>query len=66
MLYWLARFFSVDTLLDQYTFDSLRRSDPMFLDYAYRDGYASLETDAAFQDDVKTCRTFNPKTSSQR
>ena len=50
-----------DTLLDAYTFDSLRRSDPMFLDNAYRDGYASLETDAAFQDDVKTCRTFNPK-----
>lgn len=50
-----------DTTLDEYTFDSLRRSDPMFLDNAYRDGYASLETDAAFQDDVKTCRTFNPK-----
>jgi CHASE2 domain-containing sensor protein len=50
-----------DTLLGEYEFDSLRRSDPMFLDNAYRDGYATLETDAAFQDDVKTCRTFNPK-----
>lgn len=50
-----------DSLLDPYTFDSLRQSDPMFLDNAYRDGYANLETDAAFQDDVKTCRTFNPK-----
>ncbi len=50
-----------DTLLDANTFDSLRRSDAIFLDYAYRDGFASLETDAAFQDDVKTCRTFNPQ-----
>lgn len=50
-----------DTLLPEYEFDSLRQSDPMFLDYAYRDGYANLETEAAFQDDVKTCRAFNPK-----
>ncbi len=50
-----------DTLLGPYEFDSLRRSDAMFLDYAYRDGYANLDTDAAFQDDVKTCRSFNPQ-----
>jgi CHASE2 domain-containing sensor protein len=49
-----------DTLLDENTFDSLRRSDPIFLDYAQSEGFASLETDAAFQDDVKTCRSFNP------
>jgi CHASE2 domain-containing sensor protein len=42
-------------------FDSLERSDPKFRDYANGEGYASLETDAAFQDDVKTCRSFNPK-----
>jgi CHASE2 domain-containing sensor protein len=50
-----------DTLLPADTYDSLRRSDPMFRDHAVREGYASLETDAAFQDDVKTCRMFNPK-----
>jgi CHASE2 domain-containing sensor protein len=50
-----------DTLLDGNTFDSLRRSDSIFLDNARADGFASLETDAAFQDDVKTCRTFNPE-----
>lgn len=41
--------------------DSLRRSDPMFRDYAAGEGFATLDTDAAFQDDVKTCRAFNPK-----
>ncbi|MBL0742361.1 CHASE2 domain-containing protein [Chryseolinea lacunae] len=41
-------------------YDSIRRSDPMFRDHAIAEGYASLETNAAFQDDVKTCRTFNP------
>lgn len=40
--------------------DSLRVSDPMYRDSAFAEGYASLETDAAYQDDVKTCRTFNP------
>lgn len=42
-------------------FDSLRRSDPIFTDFALSEGYASLETNAAYQDDVKTCRSFNPK-----
>lgn len=49
-----------DTLLGQNEFDSLRRSDPIFLDHANGDGFANLDTDAAFQDDVKTCRAFNP------
>jgi CHASE2 domain-containing sensor protein len=42
-------------------FDSLEFSDILFREVAMGEGYASLETDAAFQDDVKTCRTFNPK-----
>lgn len=50
-----------DTLLGPKVYDSLRRSDGIFLNYAYKDGYASLDTEAAFQDDVKTCRGFNPK-----
>ena len=50
-----------DTLLAPNVFDSLRLSDPVFLDYAYKDGFANLDTEAAFQDDVKTCRAFNPK-----
>jgi CHASE2 domain-containing sensor protein len=41
-------------------YDSLEYSDPLFRDISRAEGYASLETDAAFQDDVKTCRSFNP------
>jgi CHASE2 domain-containing sensor protein len=41
-------------------FDSLERSDPQFRDYAEGEGFANLDTEAAFQDDVKTCRAFNP------
>ncbi len=41
-------------------FDSLAVSDPLYRNVAFAEGYASLETDAAYQDDVKTCRTFNP------
>lgn len=41
-------------------FDSLKRSDPMFRDYAASEGFANLDTEAAYQDDVKTCRAFNP------
>jgi CHASE2 domain-containing sensor protein len=41
--------------------DSLRRSDPIFRDYALAEGFATLDTDAAFQDDVKTCRSFTPQ-----
>jgi len=50
-----------DTTLDADTFDSLRRSDDIFLSAAYSDGFANLETEAAYQDDSKTCRRFNPK-----
>lgn len=42
-------------------YDSLERSDPLFTEVAAKEGYASLETEAAYQDDVKTCRTFNPQ-----
>lgn len=45
---------------DGYLFDSLEVSDPIFSDNAYGAGFANLDTDAAFQDDVKTCRAFNP------
>lgn len=41
-------------------FDSLKRSDPMFRGVAAAEGFANLDTDAAFQEDVKTCRAFNP------
>lgn len=41
-------------------YDSLVLSDPLYRDSAAARGYASLETGAAFQDDVKTCRSFNP------
>ena len=50
-----------DTLLPADVYDSLRRSDSLFTVPAIRQGYANLDTDAAFQDDVKTCRLFNPK-----
>jgi len=50
-----------DTTAEEITFDSLRRSDAMYLSEAVGDGFASLETDANYQDDAKTCRTFNPK-----
>jgi CHASE2 domain-containing sensor protein len=50
-----------DSSLAEDAYDSLRRSDPIFRDNAVGEGFANLETDAAFQDDVKTCRLFNPK-----
>jgi CHASE2 domain-containing sensor protein len=50
-----------DSLLPADHYDSLRRSDSLFTAPAIREGYASLDTDAEFQDDVKTCRLFNPK-----
>jgi len=54
----VTKVLQIDSLTEE--FDSLRRSDPMYRDYATGEGYASLPTDAAFQDDVKTCRDFNP------
>lgn len=49
-----------DTTLAENEFDTLRRSDPLFRDGALAEGFANLDTDAAFQDDVKTCRNFHP------
>jgi CHASE2 domain-containing sensor protein len=48
-----------DSLLSQGVFDSLRRSD--FSANAYGEGFANLDTDAAFQEDSKTCRQVNPR-----
>lgn len=59
----VTKVFQSDSLVDQGKFnvvDSLERSDPAFRDFALGEGYATLDTDAAFQDDVKTCRKFNP------
>ncbi len=49
-----------DSTLGKDQFDTLRRSDARFREGALAEGFANLETDAAFQDDVKTCRIFNP------
>jgi CHASE2 domain-containing sensor protein len=57
----VTKVLQADTLLPPDVYDSLRRSDSLFTTHAIREGYANLDTDAAFQDDVKTCRLFNPK-----
>lgn len=44
--------------IDKY--DSLEHTDPMILGNAY-EGFANLETDAEHQEDLKTCRRFNPR-----
>ena len=49
-----------DSLFEVGLADSMRRSDPIFSDYAFKEGFANLDTDAAFQEDVKTCRAFTP------
>jgi CHASE2 domain-containing sensor protein len=41
-------------------YDSVEVSDPMFRDYAV-EGYASLPTDATYQEDVKLCRSIFPR-----
>lgn len=59
----VTKLFQSDSLLEagyDDVADSLRRSDPAFRDFALAEGFATLDTDAAFQDDVKTCRAFNP------
>jgi CHASE2 domain-containing sensor protein len=43
---------------DQY--DSIEHTYPTLLQHAY-EGYVNLETEAAHQEDLKSCRTFNPK-----
>lgn len=45
---------------DSDEYDSIEYSDKMFRDYAYN-AYASLPTDANYQDDVKLCRSLFPK-----
>src|SRR5690606_10221353 len=44
--------------IDKY--DSLEHTDPMIRGNAY-EGYANLDTDAEHQEDLKTCRRFNPR-----
>ncbi len=59
----VTKLFQSDSLVDKGYFDvadSVRVSDAIFSDYALAQGFANLETDAAFQDDVKTCRSFYP------
>jgi CHASE2 domain-containing sensor protein len=41
-------------------YDSIEYSDPMFTQFA-TPGFASLPTDANYQEDVKLCRSFFPK-----
>jgi CHASE2 domain-containing sensor protein len=53
-----------DSLLNLYNgdidiYDSLEHTDLMLRPNAY-EGYASLETDAEHQEDLKSCRRFNP------
>jgi CHASE2 domain-containing sensor protein len=59
----VTKLFQSDSLinagLNNYV-DSLERSDEAFRDYALGEGFATLDTEAAFQDDVKTCRSFFP------
>jgi len=43
-----------------YYYDSLEVSDPMFSDFADQ-GFANLPTDANYQEDIKQCRSLNPK-----
>jgi CHASE2 domain-containing sensor protein len=50
----------VEKLGDVAIYDSLRRSDEVFRNGAF-EGFASLETDAENQEDLKSCRRVNPK-----
>jgi CHASE2 domain-containing sensor protein len=45
---------------DSEAYDSAEYSDPMFMEQAVA-GYASLPTNANYQEDVKICRSFFPK-----
>jgi CHASE2 domain-containing sensor protein len=59
----VTKLFQSDSLVDaglRNVCDSLERSDPAFRDYSLGEGFATLDTEAAFQDDVKTCRSFFP------
>jgi len=41
--------------------DSIRKSDDMFTKFALAQGFAGLESDAAYAEHVKTCRLFWPR-----
>jgi len=41
-------------------YDSLELSDPVFRDFSVGEGYASLPTNATYQEDVKICRSIYP------
>lgn len=60
----VTKILQTDSLVRKYgdvaRYDSLERTDPMILGNA-REGYANLETNAEHQEDLKTCRSFNPK-----
>lgn len=45
---------------DTNRYDSLRHSDDVFIAHA-SEGYANLDTNADHQEDLKTCRSFNPR-----
>lgn len=50
---------SLHALGDSDVYDSLEHSDEILRTGAY-EGFASLETDAEHQEDLKSCRRFNP------
>lgn len=60
----VTKLLQTDSLIAKYgdidIYDSLERTDEALRQGA-REGYASLETDAADQEDLKSCRSFNPK-----
>lgn len=60
----VTKLLQTNSLVEKYgdidKYDSLERTDPMILGNAY-EGYANLETDAEHQEDLKTCRRFNPR-----
>jgi CHASE2 domain-containing sensor protein len=50
----------VDSLGDAAVYDSIEHTDSNLLQNAY-EGFVNLETDAEHQEDLKVCRTLNPK-----
>jgi len=60
----VTKLLQTDSLVKRYgdtdKYDSLRRTDEFIRGAAY-EGFASLETEAEHQEDLKTCRRFNPK-----
>ncbi len=59
----VTKLLQTKALIDKYgdvaIYDSLEHSDEILRKGAH-EGYASLETDAGHQEDLKTCRRFNP------